>query len=314
MVLGETRVQPSKLRQRWATGLILGAFATIWLFSGNGPFMLGLCVASVLAQLEYYHMVQNTGVQPALKTGIISSILCYVCAAQFPLYHEMVLPVSATMVMTWLLLMQKKPATINEISTTFLGMFYVGYMPSFWVRLRALGVMEPTRFPALMRAIPWAPPADAWTLGAVVTWWTWISIVCADVGAYFVGKSFGRIKLSAVSSAAGAASPRKTVEGAIGGLFCCTLMSVLGAWLMAWPLWFVTGTAYGIMLSVIALVGDLTASMFKRDAGVKDSGQILPGHGGLLDRVDSYMFTAPCAYIFCVWLLPFARKVSSMLP
>ena len=69
---------------------------------------------------------------------------------------------------------------------------------------------------------------------------------------------------------------------------------------MRWPYWQATGLLYGLMISFIALVGDLTASMMKRDAGLKDSGNILPGHGGLLDRIDSYMLNGPIAYFFCI--------------
>lgn len=116
--------------------------------------------------------------------------------------------------------------------------------------------------------------------------------------------------MSTFSSAAGAASPKKTIEGALGGLVACTLFSVLGAYVMQWPLWIATGTLYGIMLSVISLVGDLTASMMKRDAKMKDSGSLLPGHGGVLDRIDSYMFTAPAAFFFCRDVLPFALKLA----
>jgi phosphatidate cytidylyltransferase len=166
-------------------------------------------------------------------------------------------------------------------------------------------------------------------VGAVVTWFTWFAIVCAgknaleifqllmihicghkilDVGAYFVGKRFGKHKLSTISQAAGAASPNKTVEGAIGGALASMAASILGAWLMQWPLYVITGSAYGLLLSMIALLGDLTASMMKRDAKLKDSGQLLPGHGGLLDRIDSYLFTAPAAFFFCRDLLPIAMK------
>jgi phosphatidate cytidylyltransferase len=83
---------------------------------------------------------------------------------------------------------------------------------------------------------------------------------------------------------------------------------MIGANLMKWPLWPFTGAAYGIILAIIALVGDLTASMMKRDAGMKDSGNLLPGHGGLLDRIDSYMFTAPAAFFFCQNVLPIAMS------
>jgi phosphatidate cytidylyltransferase len=134
-----------------------------------------------------------------------------------------------------------------------------------------------------------------------------------DVGAYFVGKRFGKHKLSSISSAAGSASPNKTIEGALGGVVCCTLFSLLGAYLMQWPLWPLTGSIYGIMLSFIALVGDLTASMMKRDAKMKDTGSILPGHGGLLDRIDSYMLTAPAAFFYCRDVLPWAMKVAAKI-
>lgn len=131
--------------------------------------------------------------------------------------------------------------------------------------------------------------------------------MAVDVGAYFAGKNLGKHKLSEWSKAAGAASPNKTIEGAIGGLMSCSLFTLLGAYVMNWPLWPLTGIAYGIMISSIGLVGDLTASMMKRDAGVKDSGNILPGHGGLLDRIDSYMFTAPAAFLFCKHFLTFVH-------
>jgi phosphatidate cytidylyltransferase len=85
--------------------------------------------------------------------------------------------------------------------------------------------------------------------------------------------------------------------------------SMVGAYLMQWPFWLATGSVYGFMLAVIALVGDLTASMMKRDANIKDTGNILPGHGGLLDRIDSYMFTAPAAFFFCQNVLPIALKL-----
>lgn len=91
------------------------------------------------------------------------------------------------------------------------------------------------------------------------------------------------------------------------------LSSMIGANLMKWPLWQLTGAAYGIILAIIALVGDLTASMMKRDAGMKDSGNLLPGHGGLLDRIDSYMFTAPAAFFFCQNVLPIAMRFQKHL-
>ncbi len=107
----------------------------------------------------------------------------------------------------------------------------------------------------------------------------------ADIGAYFAGRRFGRVKL------APRVSPGKTWEGVIGGLLAATAVATAGAW------WF--GIPYGVLvpLSVAAMllsiVGDLTVSLFKRAAGVKDSGHLFPGHGGVLDRIDSVAAASP---------------------
>lgn len=90
----------------------------------------------------------------------------------------------------------QEAGSISDISTSFMGLFYAGYLPSFWVRLRAIHKVVPTRFAALDRFAPlvpkWFPQIipnpNLWTQGAAVTWWTYITIVASDVGAYFIGK------------------------------------------------------------------------------------------------------------------------------
>lgn len=133
-----------------------------------------------------------------------------------------------------------------------------------------------------------------------------------DVGAYFAGKRFGRTKLGRVTAAAGAASPNKTVEGALAGFLSCCLISTIGAYVLRWPAWLLTGTMYGLILGVLGLLGDLTASLFKRDAGFKDSGTLLPGHGGLLDRFDSYILSAPVAFVFVKYVLPMIAQLRGL--
>ncbi|CAM9675256.1 unnamed protein product [Heterosigma akashiwo] len=189
------------------TGWSMAALATAWIFCGNAVFAAG---ATRLAQ----------------KISLLATALLYWCAAFAPGLHEVVLPLSGTAVMVWMLVMRREMGTISDISTTFLGLFYTGYLPSFWVRLRALGEVGAPRLlgrllgpapPALFRALPFLKSPDLWTVGAQITWWTYTTIVGADVFAYFAGKAYGRTKLSALSPAAGQASPNKTVEGFLGG-------------------------------------------------------------------------------------------------
>lgn len=133
--------------------------------------------------------------------------------------------------------------------------------------------------------------------GFKVTLLTFLCIWAADIGAYFIGKFFGKTRLSDIS-------PKKTVEGAVFGVFGSVVVAITGAWYLDWSSWQWTGLALGLIIGIASLLGDLTESMMKRDAGVKDSGQLIPGHGGILDRADSYVFTAPLVYYFVTLLLP----------
>ena len=117
------------------------------------------------------------------------------------------------------------------------------------------------------------------------------SIILTDIGCYYVGTKLGKHKLAPVIS------PNKTIEGSIGGaVFSVLSAEVIGLYLgLNW----ITAFFAGIICTVFAQIGDLCESLLKRDAGVKDSGTSLPGHGGFLDRTDSFVFTIPIMYYFC---------------
>ena len=224
--------------------------------------------------------------------------------------------------MIWFLTMRRENSTIPEIATTFTGMFYLGYVPSFWVRVRLIGAgMEPTRVASLMGPIrqvlqrrfgiliPNSLIHLPFTTGAVFIFWSWLSLAFSDVGAYFVGRKYGKTKLGQISPAAGATSPNKTVEGVFGGCATSAALSILGAWVQKWPYFVLTGAVHGVILGLLGLIGDLTASMLKRDAGLKDFGDLIPEHGGILDRVDSFVWTAPYSWLVCAYVIPALKAI-----
>lgn len=142
---------------------------------------------------------------------------------------------------------------------------------------------------ALLSFLPWVRRFDdglTWIFLILAT--TWMS----DTGAYFAGRAFGKTKLFE------RVSPKKTVEGAIGGMLAAVLAALvvkaIGLPNVGWG----HAVVLGLLLDGFGIVGDLTESMFKRSFKVKDSGWIMPGHGGILDRIDSLLFTAPVAFIY----------------
>jgi phosphatidate cytidylyltransferase len=127
----------------------------------------------------------------------------------------------------------------------------------------------------------------------LVTW-------AADTAAYYIGKTMGRRPL------APRLSPKKTVEGFVGGLLCAVLVAGLSHFWFFSFLTLVECVIIGVLLACLGLLGDLAESFFKRSSGVKDSGTLIPGHGGLLDRLDSLLFTGP-AFYYCYIMLTTMR-------
>eukprot|EP00522_Entomoneis_paludosa_P000952 CAMPEP_0172472188 /NCGR_PEP_ID=MMETSP1065-20121228/68208_1 /TAXON_ID=265537 /ORGANISM="Amphiprora paludosa, Strain CCMP125" /LENGTH=746 /DNA_ID=CAMNT_0013230317 /DNA_START=208 /DNA_END=2448 /DNA_ORIENTATION=+ len=312
---------PKKKRRSIWFGAAMGAVVAGWVFSGNYIFTGLFSLMTILGQLEYYRMVINTGVYPARRISIVGACSMFWTALFCPQHHQIVLPLFGLWAMIWFLTFKRTVTTIPEIATTFTGMFYLGYVPSFWVRIRLLGSgREATRLAPIvgpllnllhLRAETTLPtmiyPKTIHlpiTTGAIFIFWTWLCLAFSDVFAYFVGKNLGRTKLAKLAPAAGATSPNKTVEGVLGGCAVSAALGMLGAWVQKWPYWVLTGMVHGTLLALIGLIGDLTASMIKRDAGIKDFGDLIPEHGGILDRVDSFVWTAPYSWLVCHTIIP----------
>jgi phosphatidate cytidylyltransferase len=283
-------VGQTTLGTRVATGVALGFIFSAWVFSTPSLFAAGHALQAIAAGLEYFRVAIIQGAAPARKIACTTTCVLMAVACHFPTMHELVFPLATTWMMVWLLLARRACSTIQDISTTLMGLVYTAYLPSWWVRLRC----APNWSNVAGKTFWFAPQLTH--RGAQHVWWTCLSIACADIGAYFGGKKFGRHSLDKVGlGAAAKASPNKTTEGAVSGLVSAGLCSYIGAYALRWerP---VLGFVYGAGVATIALVGDLTASMLKRDADVKDFGHLFPGHGGILDRLDSFFFVAPLAF------------------
>ena len=292
----DTGPRPRSSLSRLWSGLAAGGFGLVAVVLGGWWFTLAVCVIVHLGLLEFFRLAQFKGIRPAAKTTLV---LCQVLliatqaasggGAMANDLAAAVLPMSGAAISGWLLL---KPVSgrITDIAASIFGLFYLGFLPSHWLKLRDLvdGALAPR-----LVGVPWPfSPGMAITLLAILL------IVSTDIGSYVIGRRLGRHPLSPIS-------PGKTVEGALGGLTCSLMVGAIGGLVLGWP-WggWPLGAVLGAVVAVFALVGDLTESMMKRDAGVKDSGDAIPGHGGILDRVDSYLFTPAVVFYFVTLLVP----------
>ncbi|NEP40737.1 MAG: phosphatidate cytidylyltransferase [Okeania sp. SIO2H7] len=289
------------------SGIVAIAVALGMIILGGWYFTIGLGIIVCLGQLEYFQLARAKGIAPAAKTTLVVSQFLLIAALLAPNLVDAMFPLAGTLICFYLLF-QPKLATIADIASSILGLFYGGYLPSYWIRLRVSLDPQPldphlvaSKMPVVVSYTPesWIDVSSL-SMGLTVTLLGFGCIWAADIGAYVVGKFFGRISLSHIS-------PKKTVEGAVFGVFASMAVALLGSWFLNWPDWPWTGATLGMLIGVASLLGDLTESMMKRDAGVKDSGQLIPGHGGILDRTDSYVFTAPLVYYFVTLLLPVLR-------
>lgn len=280
----------------------------IWF--GGWFFTLGFSVIVFLGQLEYFRLVQSKGIEPAAKTTLAVSQVLLVVATLSPPLADALFPLAGTAICFYLLFLPKL-STIADIATSLLGLFYGGYLPGYWIRLRVsldrdFAAANPLALPGGGQQGPsqyWGDPS-AIPDGLSVTLLAFGCIWAADIGAFLFGKFFGKTSLSIIS-------PKKTVEGAVFGILASMTVAGIGAYYLDWAYWQWSGLMFGLTIGVASLLGDLTESMIKRDAGVKDSGQIIPGHGGILDRTDSYVFTAPLVYYFVTLLLPLLASLGN---
>ncbi len=272
----------SKSITRLITGLIIGFAALFSVILGGLPLLVLVVVVIFLGSKEYAVIMKNKGFLPSFKIIFISGFL-YALAAYFnkTVLTPLVFTISAFMAFMWVLFRGKQPYIAN-VATTVLGSVYCGWFPSHLIYLRDLGCCEPTFSYFIKQNVSME--------GACYAVLMLFAVILTDSLCYYTGVQFGKHKLAEVIS------PNKTIEGAIGGTLGCVIFSVIyGVTLnIAWY----HALVLGFLIAIFAQIGDLCESMIKRDAGVKDSSNILPGHGGFLDRTDSYVLTMPVVYYY----------------
>jgi phosphatidate cytidylyltransferase len=255
------------LRKRIITALILIPLFMAMVWFGNPWFTIGVAIISILAGWEFYRIARSLNVRPATYLGLFAILLLIICLyCPLDSIRLIILAAATIASMIWAIFKKDKDKAFSDLIWTLSGILYIGLLLSYWPDIMALDN------------------------GKWWVFWLIISVVACDVAAYFVGRTWGKHLM------APAISPKKTWEGAAGGLIASIIISILLGLLfgLTVPIWELM--LLGILIGVIAQCGDLVESLLKRHAGVKDSGNLLPGHGGMLDRIDSYMLLAPIIY------------------
>lgn len=262
----------NKNATRMLTGFIMGTIVLSCIIWGGLALLLLLGFMLFAGSREYVKILNHKGFYPSLKVIYITQAIlaAVVYFKRFDLV-AITLTICAMGSFMWVLFKGRQPYIAN-VATTLLGMVYCGWFPLHLIFLRDLS-------------------CDKYDSGLGFVVLMFISILLTDIGCYYIGSKFGKHKLAPVIS------PNKTIEGSIGGAF----FAIIGAMVIGLYLgvqWYIALLA-GLICTIFAQIGDLSESLIKRDAGVKDSGTSLPGHGGFLDRTDSFILTIPIMYYFC---------------
>lgn len=267
------------LGKRIATAII-GIIAAFYIVNyGQWVFAAAVLALALLAWLEYCNMMFVREIEVSPHLGIISIILVWGTAWLGNSHETVAILVLATFMILARTVLAHAHFTLHGAVYTIAGVMYVGLSFAYLIMLRFLD-----------GTFPIVTNLGSLPAGAAYVWLALVGTWASDTFAFFIGSKFGKHKL------APAISPGKTWEGAAGGVFGSVIGVVILASLFRLPLHH--GAAIGLLVGLVAPLGDLVESSIKRYAGVKDSGRLLPGHGGVLDRFDSIMFVAPAVYYY----------------
>lgn len=261
------------LHKRVITGLLFLPIFYLVAWKLPPAYFTMLVIAAVIVGLhEFYRMAEVRGHHPEVIPGMVLGILVALDFYHplFPGWGKFYIITVTLLAIMIVRLFSSRPVdgALEDIAHTFLGVFYVAVLFSYQIVIR-LG-----------------ENGKQWLVFLYFVIWA------SDIGAYSIGIPFGRHRLYEK------VSPKKSIEGFVGALVASAGMALLcRVWFMP-PIGITEAIWLALLLAVVGTIGDLTESLFKRAAGVKDSGIIIPGHGGILDRMDSMLFAAPVLYYY----------------
>ena len=274
-------VLDSLLKNRVVTGFTIGAVVFACILLGGKYLLAFLLVFIVIAAKEYVDILKNKGFLPFFKVILAVSVsMILVSACGYDNLFPLVLLIGTIGSFLAVLFRGRQPYIAN-VATTILG-FLIAWMPCHVCLIRQMGP-EVSLFNITFKQ------------GLYFLILIFFVILFTDIAAYFFGIRFGKHKLSPVIS------PKKTIEGAAAGGICAVISGLIIGKLIGISLYH--SFVLSLLITVFAQLGDLSESLIKRDAGVKDSGNSLPGHGGFLDRADSYLFSVPVAYYYIKYFI-----------
>lgn len=260
------------LKHRILSAMILIPIVLALSYAGGPYFALTVAIAALRAGYEFYDIMRKGGYQPSYLVGMLL-IAILLSNAYYPQWQgwRWGLAMAVILPMVWQVVKGTWKDFLSSWALTLAGALYVGGLCAHLIALRNLP-----------RGLEWL------LLTFAVTW-------ACDTAAYFIGRLWGKRGFF------NRISPHKTQEGAIAGCLAGIVTTLIaGHWMR---LWFWQSLLLGMLLVLGATFGDLAESLVKRQVGVKDSSSLIPGHGGMLDRVDSLLFAGVVAYYFVLWVV-----------
>ena len=246
---------------------------------GKIPFLIFTSIIGLVSFWEFKHIARNKNIHVNFYIGAIA-ILALVINAYYPFIEFYTLTVIFVSIILLTELFRNKGSAILNSGSTLLGLFYLGLFTSTLVLIRE----------------NYADSEIIYNEGGYLIISIMASIWICDSAAFFIGSAFGKHKLFP------RVSPNKSWEGAVAGFVFAVIAMIAAKAIVLDQLNLINVIVIGILVGIVGQIGDLVESLIKRDAGVKDSSALIPGHGGIFDRFDSLLFTSPAVYIYLYFL------------